>query len=116
MHALEVSTQEIAGVGLCVRLVGTLDSKTVNIFEEAMKVVRRDRKSRLILDLSEVGFVSSAGVGVILDTWDWTRQNAGNVVVLGAVKAVREVFDTLGLSSLVTLSDDLPSAVKTLQQ
>lgn len=113
MATLEISKHEVTG-GVCLNLVGTIDSHTVKKFEDALNDLRGSQKFKIILDLSKVSYMSSAGLGALLDLLPSVKQNSGKLVLLGAVKPVQEVFEVLGIINLFTFVNDMPAALKAM--
>lgn len=114
MGVLEVSIREISTDAVCVTAVGTIDGTTVKIFQEALDNVRRDRKFKLIIDASFLKYMSSAGIGVLLEILALVIENSGKLVLSGVVKDIRDVLEELGIGSMFSFADDMPSALRML--
>lgn len=116
MAMLDISCENMPGGGLHVHLAGSVESKTLHSFEHLVERLLKEEKHKLILlDLSALSYISSRGVALILDLWDWTRKNSGRMILVNPIKAVREIFETLGLAKILTIMDDMPSAQKALK-
>jgi len=70
-----------------------VDTQTAPELEEA---VIYDGVSEIVFDFSEVDYISSAGLRVLVRAKK--RLNGGKVVVAHAAPVVREVFDVVGFS------------------
>ena len=92
------------------RLRGQLDSHTCAGAEQAMHHLFVRGYYKLIVDLSEVEYISSAGAGVFIAALGEAQEHGGNIVLLSPTPNVRAVFATLGLTQTFHICDDLPSA------
>ena len=65
-----------------------------------------ENKHRLLVNLADVHYISSAGAGVFIGAMHTAQENDGNIVFLSPTENVKEVFDLLGLSLIFTFADD----------
>lgn len=96
-----------------VRLAGRLDGHGA---KEAAAAVPADLASRrVVLDLAEVSYLSSAGVRLLL-TWHKAAGGAGGAVVFAAVQPYcAEVLDMSGLAGVIPVFADVGQAVHELR-
>jgi anti-anti-sigma factor len=62
---VDVDVEHLPGATL-VRVAGELDHLTAPAFEAVALPAARQCRTRLVIDLSEVGFLASAGIAVVL--------------------------------------------------
>ena len=88
------------GKRLDVKLVGRLDTKTA---PELMEVIDNDLSDieELTFDLSELIYISSAGLRVILSAQKIMNQN-GSMKVSNVQDIVMEVFESTGFVDILT--------------
>ncbi len=88
------------GKKLDVKLVGRLDTKTA---PELMESIDNDLSDveELTLDLSELIYISSAGLRVILSAQKIMNQN-GTMKVTNVQDIVMEVFESTGFVDILT--------------
>ncbi len=86
---------------LTVAIVGRLDTTTAPELESALKSAL-DGISELILDFSELEYISSAGLRVVLGAQK-TMNKQGQMIVKNVNETVREVFDITGFSDILTI-------------
>ncbi len=91
----------INGTELLVKISGFLNSQTASSFENEL-LPAMEGMTNLILDFSELDFISSAGLRVLFKAYD-KMPGKGNVVVKGANKDVREVFTITKLNELLAV-------------
>jgi Ca-activated chloride channel family protein len=95
-----------------VRLAGKLDAVTFVQVEETLNDLFRKGCFKLIVDLSSVQYISSAGAGVFIGARTQAEQHGGNVVLVSPTANVREVFELLGLTQLFPICQGLPEAME----
>ncbi|GEM_PF-133747 len=70
----------------------------------------------LIIDLSDVEYLSSAGMKVLVSAWQRTRDVKGDLILSAVRPRVREVLQIIGLDLVFTLTDTVDGAVARLKQ
>jgi anti-anti-sigma factor len=81
-----------------VKLSGTLDTQTAATLDRRMDPIVTDPKVRtLVLELHELNFISSAGMGSIAKIKKAIAGNRGSVVTVGAQPQIVRVFDIVKL-------------------
>jgi anti-sigma B factor antagonist len=93
------------------RLVGELDLSTAPLLAEAIHD-RLGLDGDLVLDLSELTFIDSAGIRSLLDA-SHQLQGRGRLVLRSPTAAVSRVFEVVGIAGLPNLqveSDGMPTA------
>jgi anti-anti-sigma factor len=66
--------------------------------------------ANLVLELSNVEYMSSAGIGVVVNFHGELSGRGGALMLVSPQPAVREVFDTFGLSDMLTIFPSIPEA------
>lgn len=67
--------------------------------------------NRVIIDFSKVGFMDSAGIGLIMGRYKKIRDN-GDISVVGANESIKRILLISGLHKIVYIYDNLYDAVK----
>ncbi len=96
---LEVQTTA-EGSSRVLRLTGELDIATVDIFKKGVESARVGAAS-VVLDMAELSFVDSTGVGGLLNVVKNLKNDGIEVKVCNVSAEVCEVFDLLGLPLLL---------------
>jgi len=102
---LEVRTEVAEGVAVY-RIVGRLDALTSPNLESAAGSAISGGNPRIIFDMSEVTFISSAGLRVILKTAKHAATAKGGLAIFGLQSAVNEVFEISGLQKFIPITSD----------
>ena len=93
------------------RLRGPLTTENLPPFQNA---VRRDESRVLFLDLSEVPYIDSAGLGSLMSAYV-TRHKAGRRFILaGANKRVRKLLEITRVEPLFLMFPTLEEAIAAL--
>lgn len=98
-------------------IIVNVSYKTFN--EVTSKDLREDLEAnvesgaKVLLDLSEVEFVDSAGLGVIAATVKRLRANGGELKICHVASAVRALFELVRMHKLVDIFNDRDEALRT---
>ena len=90
-----------SGDFLEVRVSGRLDNHWSGPFEEALAEMIREGVHHLRLDLSEVRYLSSAGIGVLMTAYREMGDLQGTFLITAASERVREVLRLVALDSIL---------------
>ncbi|MDD6257263.1 STAS domain-containing protein [Methanobrevibacter boviskoreani] len=93
--------KNLDGEKLTVKIIGRLDTNTSPELTESLKEDLPDVKE-LILDLSDLLYISSAGLRVILSTQK-TMNKQGSMVIRNVQDMVMEVFEATGFTDILTI-------------
>lgn len=95
----------IQGERLVVGIKGDLDLKTAEPLREALdRLIARLAPKELILDLAEVEFVDSSGLGVILGRYKRLSATGRTLSLTGVRPSIRAVLDLAGISAIIPVS------------
>lgn len=90
---------------------GAIDLSNVARLQEGFDAVFEKGGYRIIVDLERVAFIASAGFGCLLNSRETVLQNGGSIVFAGTNHRVREIFELLGLTSILHFSPDVGGAL-----
>lgn len=97
-----------------VKISGRVDSSTSPKFAEALNQITDQGHFKIVLDFSEVQFLSSAGLRVLISTQKLCKRYNRGEVILAAVPAnILSVFDLAGFTSIFKIYDSVITAVGT---
>ncbi len=108
---LEIEVTATDDYTLC-RPVGELDAYTVNDFREALSGVAE--ASRLLIDLSNVPFMDSAGLGALIGGIRRTRESGGEVAVACGRQTLTRLLHTTGFDRIVPVEETVDAAAAVL--
>lgn len=100
---------------LLVRLAGELDHHAAEKFKkEWQETMKANESKHVILNLEELSFMDSSGLGVILGRYKEVMQLGGEMVVCSISPAVKRLFDMSGLFKIIRLEENEKYALETL--
>lgn len=114
MPTFRIQKEKLSGGVVLLRITGFLDAHTFEQLERQLRDIFDLGTFRLIVDLGELDYISSAGAGVFIEAIGTAQENGGNIVLLKPGPNVKEVFDLLGLSQIFTFKDTREEALKSL--
>ena len=108
---LEIQVEEAVEHTVC-RPIGELDAYTVAQFREVLATFAGI--ARLIIDLSDVPFMDSAGLGALIGGIRRARENDGEVAVACGRPTLTRLLHTTGFDRIVPVADSLEGALEAL--
>jgi anti-sigma B factor antagonist len=100
------------GYVIC-RPVGEIEAFTVSQFRQALADVAS--AAHLVIDLSAVPFVDSAGLGALIGGIRRTRELGGQVAVACSRPTLVRLLRTTGFDRIVTVAETVAEAAMALQ-
>lgn len=108
---MEVTTTQYKHCDL-VKPTGRIDSATAPKLAEFLDGITESGRYRIVLDLNDVEFMSSAGLRVLISTQKTCkRYNRGQIVLALVPKRVYEALELAGFLPLFKLYDNILDAV-----
>ena len=95
-------------------LSGKLDATTAKTFEDRIFGVINSGTQRLVVDLSQLDYVSSSGLRVFIIAAKRLQTVDGKIVLCSMKDHVRQVFDLAGFSSMLSIYGSRDEAIKGL--
>ena len=108
---LEIHVDRAGEYAVC-RPEGELDAYTVGQFREALRELSTE--PRLLIDLSGVPFLDSAGLGALIGGVRRARESGGDVAVCCARPAVSRLLHTTGFDRVAPVTETEDEAVSEL--
>jgi len=92
------------GTDTIISLSGQLDTLTATDFEKEIHDILAGNTSSVILDGSELTYVSSAGLRLILTLHKGMIAKSGTFVLRNIKEDIMEIFNITGFSSFLTIT------------
>jgi len=93
---------QLDGTTLTIAVEGRVDTQTAPELEENVKGAI-EGATDLILDFTQVGYISSAGLRVVLAAQNWMNAKNGSMVIRGAAKNILNIFKVTGFDTFLNL-------------
>ena len=110
---MEIRSEVVDGVALY-RIAGRIDAVTGPDLQSAVSSAIGGGSPRIIFDMREVTYISSAGLRVIVLSAKQAKAANGGFAVFGLQAAVSEVFDVAGFRSIIPIVSSEADARSTL--
>jgi anti-anti-sigma factor len=107
---LRVVTESSAGVPVLI-VAGRLGSASSGGLAQAVSAALTGGNSRVIIDLTGVDYVSSAGIGVLRESTARARTSGGILILTGISEPVRLTLELAGLLTEFDVEPTRESAV-----
>ena len=93
------------------KLMGQLDAIGTNQIENQFAGFFSGDRVQAIVDMSEVDFVASIGIRLLVLTAKSVRQRGGRMVLLSPTPEVHHILDLAGIVSIIPVYTSLESAL-----
>ena len=108
---LDIQLENGDGYVIC-RPVGELDAFTVSQFRQSLAELASN--PRILIDMSGVPFVDSAGLGALIGGIRRARELGGDVAVASNRPTLTRLLHTTGFDRIVTVTETVESAAAAL--
>jgi anti-sigma B factor antagonist len=108
---MEVTSTQLKRCDL-VEASGRIDTQTAPQLASAFEAITDGGRFKIVFDMAEVEFVSSAGLRVLINTQKQCKRfNRGHVVLANVPKRIYDALDLAGFIPLFQIYDDTVEAV-----
>lgn len=108
---MEIATQEFKHCDL-IKVKGRVDSATAPDFSKALETSNNNSRFNIVVDMSELEYMSSAGFRALLATQrNCKRYNRGELVLVAVPARIKEALELAGFTELFKSFDDTITAV-----
>ncbi len=113
--------KDTVGKALVIRFGATLEGSNVKgeieldidnnyILTEVIEKDIAAGKKNIVLDLTNISYIDSSGLGAIFDCYKQVTENGGNIVLLRPSADVKRVLDITQISKKIRIFDDEKAA------
>ncbi len=117
MEGIQVSTH-VAGSQNQISIIkvgGYIDTTTSSEVERALNSLLKQKRYDIIIDLSNVDYISSAGWGIFISEIKTIRENGGDLKLVGMIPDVYEIFELLEFHHILDVHDTIQDAVRAFE-
>ena len=108
---MEITTQQFKHCDL-LSIKGKVDSFTAPDLIRAIEKLNKENRFKIILDLSKLEYMSSAGFrAILLGQRNCKRYNRGEIVLASVPKKVMDALELTGFTPLFKIFDEITPAV-----
>jgi len=112
MDHIRVEAAELAPGVHELRIDGSLDWSNFAKVETAIEAIFSRNVFKIVVNLKNCKYISSAGFGCFISSLDTAMKNNGDLVFAATPPEIQDVFNILGLSKILRFADDTRSALQ----
>ncbi len=109
LGGLSVGWQRPAGGAARLRLQGELDNLSVPVLHETVDTLYASGCFQISLDLSELTFIDSSGLGALVAVWRRCQREGGRATVVNPSVPVRRLMDMTGIARFLIPAEERPA-------
>lgn len=103
------------GTSIVIQVSDILDNTNVPELTEALNAAGAAGYKHVILDMSEVCFISSTGVGCILAALGTFRNRGGDIILCNLGGRIMHILKVLDLCDYLTIAPDVAAASQAIR-
>jgi anti-sigma B factor antagonist len=111
---MEINKRDEGGIAVLI-LSGRLDLSSGGILKEEIGRLLKEEKTMFHLNLAEVEFINSSGLGALVSVMKEIRLQRGRLTISDLADYVREIFDITQLSHIFEIFVTEEEALKSYQ-
>ena len=114
MEGIQVSVEKVGPQSdiSIIRVGGYIDTTTSSELEHALDSLLKAGVFRIIIDLGNVDYISSAGWGIFISEIKGIRERGGDLKLARMIPDVYEVFELLEFNYILKALDDIDEAIR----
>ncbi|WP_162053166.1 STAS domain-containing protein [Pontibacter pamirensis] len=97
--------------GIILSIKGELDASSSLMAINIMESMVLSGAGNLILDCSQLSYISSAGIGVILSVYHLSLEKHTILTLFGLQPQIKELFEALGIDNLLRITSTKEEAM-----
>jgi stage II sporulation protein AA (anti-sigma F factor antagonist) len=108
---VEISTYVHENKIMILEIKGEVDAYTAQVLDKTLVDILDQGYTRIVLDVSNMRFIASAGIRTILYAYREAVQLGGEVRLTGPSDQIRRIFEIAGLFELLKITDGLQESI-----
>ncbi len=114
--ALDITVIKKKDYVYSIELKGSLDSETYQELQAQLGEIIDEKTRAVILDMSKVNYISSAGIRVIIETKKTLERKNATFAMINLQPQIKKIFDVMKILPMFDIFDDMPEADKYIDQ
>lgn len=110
MSDFKIALREAPNVQI-IDVAGYLDAHTAPLLENTFSKLIEEQKYKLIVNFTELNYISSAGLGVFMAYIEKIRNNSGDIKMTNLKDKIFNIFDMIGFPLLYEIYSNEIEAV-----
>lgn len=105
----------IANESLIVKFTGDIDNLVSESYKSKLETIIAENKyKKVIMDFTDVTFIDSSGIGLILGRYNQLKKLNGSLYVCGVNKQTEKIFNIAGIWTIIDKYESINQALKTV--
>ena len=113
---MRIQTEEVGECMAVCRASGELDAYTAPELRDALDALVESDRSWIIADLTELTYLDSTGLGILVGTAKKCRQAGGDLAVACARRNLLRIFQISGTQEILNVVSDVEAATTRLEE
>lgn len=98
---------------LVVKFIGDVDCLVYSLYKTKLETVIEENKyKKVIMDFSNVSFIDSSGLGLILGRYNQLKKRNGSLYMTGVNKQTEKIFNIAGIWTIMNKYENVEEALK----
>ncbi len=97
---------------LAVKVNGEIDAYTAPQLREKLFPLSEKKGVKMVVDLSEVNYMDSTGLGVFVGVFKNVRANDGEFKIVGLSERLQRLFEITGLADIIDINSQIEGGVQ----
>jgi anti-sigma B factor antagonist len=110
MEKSSITRKTVNNEVIIIKPVKTLDNNNAHEMVDIITGIQEEGYKTIIIDMNELEFLSSAGVGSILGTIENSRETGGDIILCNVPESIYHILKVLDLVDYLTISEDIERA------
>jgi anti-sigma B factor antagonist len=97
---------------LAVKVIGEIDAYTAPQLREKLFPMSEKEGVKMVVDLSEVNYMDSTGLGVFVGVFKNVRAHDGEFKIVGLSERLQRLFEITGLADIIDINSQIEGGVQ----
>ncbi|AGX02295.1 MULTISPECIES: anti-sigma factor antagonist [Bacillaceae] len=94
------------------KISGEIDAYTAPKLRESLFPLSEKEAVEMVVDLSEVSYMDSTGLGVFVGVFKNVRSNNGKFQIVGLSERLKRLFEITGLADIIDINSQIEGGVQ----
>jgi anti-sigma B factor antagonist len=112
METLEITCRVGKEGVLILKIVGFIDASNINLFDRRIHEQIEKGYSKIILDCSELQYINSSALGLLLEVHQLAVKRQGGIKILKLPKKIERTFEILGFTEYFQIFSEEEKALQ----
>lgn len=91
----------------CFKVIGEIDVFTAPILKERLTPMQKVKGLQAVIDLADVDYIDSTGLGVFVGFYKALKENEGHVKIVGVNARLKRLFKITGLDQIMDIETEV---------